>query len=361
MKRKSNQIKDSTSLRVTKIIVFVLFVIYALSLLFPFAWMIFNSFKTNQEFYKNVWAWPQSFNNGWKNFISAMSMKVGSSTILMMALRSVYLSIGGTVLSIISALCVSYVVAKYNFPGRNVLYFVAVGVMLIPAIGSTSTTYKLISDMNLLDNPLALLLLDSGGFGFQFLLLYSAFRSISPAYKEAASIDGAGDFTIFSKIMVPMVWPTIAPLGRSRFHQFLERLLRALSLYERQTHLGGGIAVHGGPNAIFRQLASPLQLDVLLNASRSSFSSSSSKNRFCPISPQEVSKDEKQTPTRLLNVLFHALLVLHGNALFERPVPNLRKVRRIFHPLRARLRIPSYRNGRNTIAFPILIRILAKT
>lgn len=220
MKRKSNQIKDSTSLRVTKIIVFVLFVFYALSLLFPFAWMIFNSFKTNQEFYKNVWAWPQSFGNGWKNFISAMSMKVGSSTILMMTLRSVYLSIGGTVLSIISALCVSYVVAKYNFPGRNVLYFVAVGVMLIPAIGSTSTTYKLISDMNLLDNPLALFLLDSGGFGFQFLLLYSAFRSISPAYKEAASIDGAGDFAIFSKIMVPMVWPTIAPLAVLDFINF---------------------------------------------------------------------------------------------------------------------------------------------
>jgi len=212
-RRKSSAVRDGKSLKAAKIVIFIIFVFYAASLLFPFVWMIFNSFKENSEFFQNVWAWPKDIANGWKNFVYAMSMKAGDSGILMMTFRSLYLSVGGTVLSLCSATAISYVVAKYEFPGRSLIYFVAVAVMIIPMIGTTSTTYKLIGDLGLLDNPLALLLLNSGGFGFQFLLLYSSFRSISPAYKEAASIDGAGDFMVFSKIMIPMILPTIAPLA----------------------------------------------------------------------------------------------------------------------------------------------------
>ena len=59
MAKKHLVVKDSKQLQITKIIVFVLFVFYALSLIFPFVWMIYNSFKTNSEFFENVWALPK--------------------------------------------------------------------------------------------------------------------------------------------------------------------------------------------------------------------------------------------------------------------------------------------------------------
>jgi raffinose/stachyose/melibiose transport system permease protein/N-acetylglucosamine transport system permease protein len=130
-----------------------------------------------------------------------------------MPLRSLLLTVVGTLVGLASTSCVSYVVAKYNFPGRNLIYAVAISIMLIPTIGSTSATYKLINDLGLYDNYIALILLYSGGFGFQFLLLHGVFKSISWQYAEAAYMDGASDFKVFTKVMLPMSMGTMVPLG----------------------------------------------------------------------------------------------------------------------------------------------------
>lgn len=142
------------------------------------------------------------------------------SNVWEMTLRSFFIATIGTLLSLASASCVAYVVAKFKFFGRNALYILAVMVMVVPTIGSTSATYKLIGDLGLYDNILALILLYSGGFGFQFLLLYGAFKSISWSYAESAYIDGANELTVFIRIMLPMVLPSLIPLGILNFIGF---------------------------------------------------------------------------------------------------------------------------------------------
>ncbi len=213
MVKKHLAVKDSKQLRVTKVIVFVLFTIYAISLIFPFVWMIYNSFKTNLEFFENVWALPKDLSNGFINLKYALSMEIIGSTILEMTLRSIFITIIGTLVGLASTSTVSYVVAKYKFPGRNIIFAVAVSIMLIPTIGSTAATYKLINDMGLYDEYFALILLYSGGFGFQFLLLHGVFKSISWQYAEAAMMDGASDFKVFTSVMLPMATGTIIPLA----------------------------------------------------------------------------------------------------------------------------------------------------
>ena len=147
MAKKHSAIKDSKQLQITKIIVLVIFVFYALSLIFPFVWMIYNSFKINSEFFENVWALPKDLANGLVNLEYALSMKISDSTILTMTIRSVIITIVGTLVGLASTSAVSYVVAKYKFPGRNIIFAVAVSIMLIPTIGSTAATYKLINDL----------------------------------------------------------------------------------------------------------------------------------------------------------------------------------------------------------------------
>ncbi|MBQ7995045.1 MAG: carbohydrate ABC transporter permease [Bacilli bacterium] len=217
---KSKAMRDTTQMKVVKIIAFIVFVIYSVSLLFPFAWMILNMFKSNQEFFADVWALPSSWSMGWTNLETALTKTMMGSTIFEMTLRSLWLSLAGTILSLLSASSIAYVVAKYKFFGRNFLYLLAIMVMVVPTIGSTSATYKLIGDLNLFDNPIALLLLYSGGFGFQFLLLYGAYKSISWSYAEAAFIDGANDFSVYFRIMIPMVFPSMLPLGILNFIGF---------------------------------------------------------------------------------------------------------------------------------------------
>lgn len=217
VRRKSKSVADPASLKIAKVIMFVIFFLYAASLIFPFVWMLLNMFKTNTEFFQDVWSWPSDFSNGWQNLKTALTKEMMGSNILEMTLRSFLISIAGTILSLASASCVSYVVSKFKFFGRNALYILAVMVMVVPTLGSTSATYKLINDLGLFDNPLVLLLLYSGGFGFQFLLLYGAFKSISWSYAEAAYIDGCSEFGVFTKIMLPMVMPSLIPLGILNF------------------------------------------------------------------------------------------------------------------------------------------------
>ena len=215
--KRSSVVKDQLGLKIAKIVMFVVFLLYAASLIFPFLWLILNMFKTNQEFFENVWAWPKNIANGWNNLSTALNRTMMGSSIWEMTIRSLWLSLAGTFLSLLSSASIAYVVAKYKFFGRNIIYVLAIMVMIVPTVGSTSATYKLIGDLGLFDNPLAILLIYSGGFGFQFLLLYGVFRSISWTYAEAALVDGANDFTIFFKIMIPMAIPSIIPLGVLNF------------------------------------------------------------------------------------------------------------------------------------------------
>ena len=219
-RRHAKAVADPTGVKVAKGIMFVVFLLYAASLIFPFVWMAINTFKTNSEFFESVWAWPKDIQNGWKNIQTAFSVRIMGSNVWEMTLRSLLLSVLGTVLSLASASCVSYVVAKFRFFGRNALYILAVMVMVVPTIGTTSATYKLIGDLGLFDNPLAIVLLYSGGFGFQFLLLYGAFRSISWSYAEAAYIDGASELRVFLQVMIPMVLPSLIPLAILNFIGF---------------------------------------------------------------------------------------------------------------------------------------------
>lgn len=219
-RRNAKAVADPTGVKVAKGIMFVVFLLYAASLIFPFVWMAINTFKTNSEFFESVWAWPKDIQNGWENIQTAFSVRITGSNVWEMTLRSLVLSVLGTVLSLASASCVSYVVAKFRFFGRNALYILAVMVMVVPTIGTTSATYKLIGDLGLFDNPLAIVLLYSGGFGFQFLLLYGAFRSISWSYAEAAYIDGASELRVFLQVMIPMVLPSLIPLAILNFIGF---------------------------------------------------------------------------------------------------------------------------------------------
>jgi len=210
---RNKAIKDSKTLITTKAIVFVIFLIYAITLIFPFLWMILNAFKTNKEFFADIWSLPKNpITNGVDNFLYAIQLTKKDSNVIQMTLRSVFITVVGVSLSMISSLMISYTIAKYKFPGRNLMYSVIIAIMLIPTIGATSSMYKLMNDLQIFDTYFSLFLMGTGGLGFQFLMLHGVFKSISWSYAEAAMVDGASDFRIFTTVMIPLAGPTIIPL-----------------------------------------------------------------------------------------------------------------------------------------------------
>lgn len=193
-------------------IVFGIFVLYAIYLLFPFGFCLHLSLKadpTAYTDYKMALSIPPNFNN----FLQAITnLEVNETGFIMMVINSIWYSFGSTFFTIFSSAMAAYVVARYKFFGRNFLYVLALVVMIIPIYGALPAQYKLYTDIGITDSPL-LLIATPFGFGFNFLILYSFFSALSWSYAEAAFIDGANDFTVFFRIMIPMAMPSITAVA----------------------------------------------------------------------------------------------------------------------------------------------------
>ncbi len=133
-----------------------------------------------------------------------------------MILNSLWFSLGATFMKIASTIFFAYAVAHFEFPGRKLLYGFVVLQMMLPLYGQTSANYILLSRLGLVDTPL-FLLAQGAGHGMYFLISYNYFRNIDSGYAEAAKIDGAGEFTIFGRIMLPLARPIIVALGVMTF------------------------------------------------------------------------------------------------------------------------------------------------
>lgn len=193
-------------------VVFAIFVLYAISLLFPFLWCIMNSFKEQFDFLTNVNGLPEVWTlANWKeSFAVTVDNGIG---IPMMYFNSVILTVGCTVLSLLSCSATAYVLSKYSFPGRRVLYTAAIVIMMIPAMGSMASMYKLYNNIGLINTYTGILITSLGGFGTGFLLLHGFYSNLSWGYAEAAQLDGAGPFRIYFRIMLPMAVPALTSVG----------------------------------------------------------------------------------------------------------------------------------------------------
>ena len=201
--------KRTTPQQIVFAVVFVIFSLYALSLLYPFIWAFYNSMKTMDEYRDNTFSLPDRFNL--TNYAEAFrSFKISTSGggevgLVRMFLNSILLTSLTTFLAVIGSSCVAYVISKFKFRGSGFVYTAAVFIMIVPTIGSTPALYRLMENMGLKNNLVACAMIMGGCFGMYFMMMYGTFQSLSWTYAEAGYIDGANDFIIFFRIMLPQV------------------------------------------------------------------------------------------------------------------------------------------------------------
>lgn len=121
------------------IVLSVIFGLYAVSLLFPFAYMLLNSFKTNGEFLDNVWALPKRLieqNDLFRNYKTAFA----ESGLVNMLINSVVLTFFGTLVATLFPVAVAYILSKYRFKLNSVIFTVAIIFMVIPNVGTAVVT-----------------------------------------------------------------------------------------------------------------------------------------------------------------------------------------------------------------------------
>lgn len=205
-----------TSQKVVFSVVFVLFAIYALSMIIPFCVLILYSLENNIAYEINL-GQPFRFPDKlvFDNYIYAFSeLEYRGTGFFGMVFNSVWYTAIATVGPLLANTCVGYAVSKYRFKLRNVYYGVLIFCMTVPIIGTTGATMQLYADLRLYNTgPLLQLFTRLGAGGIGFLVIYAFFKNISWEYAEAALIDGAGHFTVFFRIMVPMAIPAMGALA----------------------------------------------------------------------------------------------------------------------------------------------------
>jgi raffinose/stachyose/melibiose transport system permease protein len=180
--------------------------IFCFCWIYPFLWMLSASFKSTMEiFQKGLNLIPDhiSFENYWRAWV-----KGGFGGYFM---NSVITTACSIVLVVLRCALAGYVLARYDFTGKSLILSVLIATFLIPVGTTLIPIVQMSQHLGLLNTRAGLILAMSGGGQVTSILLYKGFfEKLPDSLPEAAVIDGAGFFSIFTKIMFPMTGPVSA-------------------------------------------------------------------------------------------------------------------------------------------------------
>ena len=139
-------------------------------------------------------------------------------------------AVGNTVLLVIVAALAGYAFAWLEFPGRDVLFVVVIGLLVVPLQVALIPIFSLYQSLGIFDTVIGLILFHTAfGMPFAIFLLRNFFIGIPKDILESARIDGASEMRIFFKLILPLGLPAIASLAIFQFLWTWNDLIVALT------------------------------------------------------------------------------------------------------------------------------------
>ena len=149
-------------------------------------------------------------------------------------LNSLIIAIPATILPILLAAFAAYAFAWMEFPGRDLLFLIVVGLLVVPLQMTLIPVLKLYTRFHLTGTFAGIWLAHTAyGLPYAVYLLYNFFKALPRDLFESAFLDGASEFTVFYRLLIPLSVPSLASLGIFQFMWVWNDLLVAL------TYLGG--------------------------------------------------------------------------------------------------------------------------
>lgn len=174
--------------------------------LLPMVFSFLTSFKSPTEIAYDAFRFlPAQWVT--QNYVSLVNDTAGYPVLRWFA-NSMLMSTSHAVLTVAVVAITGYAYSRMRFPGRDLLFFVLLGISLFPAIVNLIPSYEVISRLGWVNSPLAMIVPGVAGVANVFLVR-SFMAGIPRDMDEAATLDGAGDFTIFSRIILPLIRPIL--------------------------------------------------------------------------------------------------------------------------------------------------------
>lgn len=185
----------------------------ALLMIMPFMWMFSTSLRPIQESYKLPPAW---FPTEW-HFETYAAVFQSSVPFLRFAANSVKITFFVTAGQLITCSMAGFAFGRLRFPFRNALFVLLLASLMVPGQVTIIPVFIIMRYLGLVDNHLALILPGlTSAFGV--FLLRQFFLTLPQELVDAAKIDGAGPWTIYWRIALPLAGPALAALGILTFN-----------------------------------------------------------------------------------------------------------------------------------------------
>ena len=184
-------------------------------MLYPLIWLIGASFKTNAEIFQSPGFLPadptvQGYIDGWRTSTPYTFARFFWNTFLIIAPKTVF--------TVISCAAVAYGFARFEFPGKKILFASLIATLLLPNVVTRIPQYLLFRDMGWLDTFLPLWVPSAfAGDAFFVFMLVQFLRSIPRDMEEAARVDGATSLQTLLYIVVPMLTPALISVALFQF------------------------------------------------------------------------------------------------------------------------------------------------
>ena len=189
------------------IFIYVLLIALALSMIFPYLWMLANSFKSRTDFFTNPYSvipMPPTLSTYYAALtIGRMGVYLGNSILYAAAVLIVQLFIDSLA---------AYSFARVDFPGRETLFLAVLATLMLPGSVTLIPTFLIAHGLGLTNTFTGVVLPGFAG-AFGIFLLRQFFLNIPRELEDAARIDGSGFFGTYWRIMLPLAKPAMVTLG----------------------------------------------------------------------------------------------------------------------------------------------------
>ena len=236
----------------SNIIIIVFMSLFCSVFMLPYVRMILDSFKTRVEIMKGTTMFPKKF------ILDNYRTVFQKTPIVNWFFNSLWTSTLVTVVTLFTSSLAGFVFAKYEFKGKQLIFWFIMATMMVPAQTTMIPSFLIIQKLGLYDNLFAIVFPSLVG-GFGIFLCKQFIEDIPDSMVEAASIDGAGNMRIFFMVILPLIKPTLSALAiftfLGKWNDYLNPLLYlsdisrmtmplALSFFtsQRTSDLGGVMA-----------------------------------------------------------------------------------------------------------------------
>jgi multiple sugar transport system permease protein len=201
--------RQSTGDVVLRVLIYAVIVLGAAVVLIPFAWMLSTSLKSQERLFVYPPEWipnpPQ-----WHNYLDAWRALPFARFLW----NTIFMTTLAMFAELFTASIVAYGFARFRFPLRNTLFVLLLSTMMLPGILTMIPKFSMWREVDRIDtfSPMTVGAWFVWGPSFVFLLR-QFFLSIPREIEEAALLDGANTFQVYSQIMLPLVKPALLAIG----------------------------------------------------------------------------------------------------------------------------------------------------